>query len=163
LNGRSDEAFQAPFSPDEKRIATASNDHTIKLWNAETGQELLTLEGHKDQVWSVAFSPDGQTLASGSWDRTARLWRAAIETGVTQRDKKTRPEDEPIVTQRQNNYKKSQHCELFRRRIPLNVLKRPETVASPGTNTDSLASGRRIRSTTNTVTIAKSQKGSYEI
>jgi WD40 repeat protein len=87
FDGHSNEVFEAVFSPDEKRIATASNDHTIKIWNAETGQDLLTLEDHKDQVWSVAFSPDGQTLASGSWDRTARLWRAFSEAEARTRIK----------------------------------------------------------------------------
>jgi len=39
---------------------------TVKVWDAATGQETLTLKGHISQVNSVAFSPDGQRLASAS-------------------------------------------------------------------------------------------------
>nr|MDZ7997706.1 hypothetical protein [Aulosira sp. DedVER01a] len=61
------------FSPDGQIIASASDDHTIKLWNLD-GQILNTLEGHTDQVWGVSFSPNGQIIASASADKTVRLW-----------------------------------------------------------------------------------------
>jgi WD40 repeat protein len=58
------------FSPDGKRLAGASEDWTVKVWDAATGQQALTLKGHKGAVTSVAYSPDGKRLASGSgiWD-----------------------------------------------------------------------------------------------
>ena len=62
--------------PDGRRIATTSHDRTVKLWDAETGQEVLTLRDHTAGVICVAFSPDGHRLVSGSIDRTARVWDA---------------------------------------------------------------------------------------
>jgi WD40 repeat protein len=71
--------YQIAFSPDGKRIASASWDKTIKVWDSVTGQEAFTLSGHTDAVYSVAFSPDRKHLASGSNDRTLRIWN--ITTG----------------------------------------------------------------------------------
>ena len=65
------------FSPDGHRLATASADNTVRLWNADTGQPLgAPLTGHTDAVCGVAFSPDGHRLASASADNTVRLWNA---------------------------------------------------------------------------------------
>ena len=71
------------FSPDGRLIASASADHTVKLWDAATWAEVRTLRGHADAVRAVAFSPDGRRLASGGDDKTVKLWDAA--TGAEQR------------------------------------------------------------------------------
>ena len=62
------------FSPDGQLIATASEDHTVKLWDVPTGQCLHTLEGHTMFVASVAFSSNGQLFATASWDETVKVW-----------------------------------------------------------------------------------------
>jgi WD40 repeat protein len=54
----------------------------VRLWDAESGEALRTLEGHTSFVNSVAFAPDGQTLASGSRDDTVRLWGVLSEAEV---------------------------------------------------------------------------------
>jgi len=67
-------------SSDGERIASASDDHGVKLWNARTGKELLNLKGHKDEVGAVAFSRDDRYILSGGADMTTRIWHA--ETGL---------------------------------------------------------------------------------
>ena len=69
------------WSPDGRRLASASFDRSIKVWDAGTGQEVLTLHGHDDRVWSVAWSPDGRRLASTSDDGTVRIWGVPSKSG----------------------------------------------------------------------------------
>jgi len=60
-------------------LASASFDHTVKLWDVETGTCLHTLDKHSFPVYSVSFSPDGEYLASGSYDRSLYIW--AVKDG----------------------------------------------------------------------------------
>ena len=64
------------YNRDGSRLATVSNDRTVKIWDAASGQEILTLRGHTDGVYGVAFSPDGQRLATASADKTVKVWEA---------------------------------------------------------------------------------------
>ena len=74
LQGHSDIITQIAWSADGKKLASASKDHTIRLWNTETGELISVLEGHTDIVLGIAWAPDGGTLASVSGDDTIKLW-----------------------------------------------------------------------------------------
>ncbi|EDR02557.1 uncharacterized protein LACBIDRAFT_393910 [Laccaria bicolor S238N-H82] len=65
------------FSPDGRHIVSGSDDKTVRVWDAQTGQTVMhPLKGHEDHVTSVAFSPDGRHIISGSDDKTVRVWDA---------------------------------------------------------------------------------------
>ncbi|KAH9949139.1 WD40 repeat-like protein [Amylocystis lapponica] len=67
------------FSADGIHVASGSEDSTIIIWDARTGQKVYELNVHDDTVCTLAFSPDGQELVSGARDGRVILW--TVETG----------------------------------------------------------------------------------
>ena len=76
LTVHSDSVLSVAASPDGKYLASGSNDDTVIIWDANSGQRLKTFEGHSDRVNSVCWSPDGKYLASSSDDDTVIIWDA---------------------------------------------------------------------------------------
>jgi WD40 repeat protein len=77
MRGHRGPIFKVALSPDGKRLATASSDTTARVWDIETGKEILQLRGHTQGISDVVFSPDGKLIATCAPDNTASLWDAA--------------------------------------------------------------------------------------
>jgi WD40 repeat protein len=76
-----DHPFGLAYSPDGRRLAAVSRD-AVKVWDAETGHEVLTVRGAPRKHWDpafnpqVTFSPKGGRLAATNWDKTISVWEA---------------------------------------------------------------------------------------
>src|SRR4051794_14282822 len=73
LEGHTAPIAALAVSPDGATLASASWDHTLRLWPLAGGAARV-LEGHTQNVNGVAFAPDGRTLVSVSYDQSARIW-----------------------------------------------------------------------------------------
>jgi WD40 repeat protein/serine/threonine protein kinase len=71
------------FSPDGRRVVTASYDHTARVWDASTGEAVTPPLAHGDSVLRAWFSPDGRRVVTASRDRTARVWDATSGMAVS--------------------------------------------------------------------------------
>ncbi|MBN2003977.1 MAG: CHAT domain-containing protein, partial [Anaerolineae bacterium] len=80
LAGHTDDIIAVAVTPDGQRVVSASGDHTLKVWDLESGAELHTLTGHTDDVRAVAVTPDGQWAVSASRDKTLKVWD--LESGA---------------------------------------------------------------------------------
>src|SRR5262249_1587135 len=82
LEGHTRPVRDQAFSPDGKRLATASDDETVRIWDPATGQELLCFDSPRDGIpgyrgiGCLAFSPDGKRLAGGKAQNLV-IWDAA--------------------------------------------------------------------------------------
>jgi Leucine-rich repeat (LRR) protein len=99
LKGHSRLVYAVCFSPDGNRLASASGDHFVKVWDAENGQALRSIHnpGH---VLSVCFSPDGGSLAGASDDRSVKVWDLPASKPAQKplgQDKQPEPLPEAVV------------------------------------------------------------------
>lgn len=74
LQGHEDNVLMVTYSANSKRLLTASQDRTARMWEALSGMCLREFRGHTDTVQSAFFSGDGRLCVTGSLDRTARIW-----------------------------------------------------------------------------------------
>lgn len=78
FNGHERAVVAVAFSPNEEElVASAGYDGNIRLWNARTGDETLTLEGHSAWIHKLVFGPHGKRLASAGSDNTVMIWDVA--------------------------------------------------------------------------------------
>jgi len=72
----------ARFSPDSRRVVTASTDQRARVWDARDGSPVSAPLPHNGAVLSAVFSPDNQHVASASRDGTVRIWDANTGSAV---------------------------------------------------------------------------------
>lgn len=82
LSGHSESIPCASFSRDGMLAASGSFDKTVRVWDLNTGQCLITFVGHTDKVCVVALSKDNNLVLSGSIDNTVRIWNIKTRTNL---------------------------------------------------------------------------------
>jgi WD40 repeat protein len=61
-------------SADGRRVMSASDDATLRLWDSASGEQLAVFSEHRDKVWAVAFLPSDRQALSAGWDGTLKVW-----------------------------------------------------------------------------------------
>jgi WD40 repeat protein len=74
LQGHTKRVTAVALSSDDRRVVSGSEDHTLRVWDLESGQTIRTLQGHTSAVTALALSSDGRRAVSGSEDHTLRVW-----------------------------------------------------------------------------------------
>ena len=75
FQGHEQDIYSLDFARDGRTIASGSGDRTVRLWDIETGQHIMSLS-IEDGVTTVAISPDTRYVAAGSLDKSVRVWEA---------------------------------------------------------------------------------------
>jgi WD40 repeat protein len=74
LPGHKGIVYRVRFDASSSRLASASADHTAKIWEVQSGTLLFSLKDHSAPVWGVAFSSNDNSIATSSGDKTVKLW-----------------------------------------------------------------------------------------
>lgn len=77
LRGSTLPVLATAFANDGRWVVTGGQDHTVRIWNANTGELVRQIGSHNFWVWDLAVSPDGGTLASAGHDGSVRFWDLA--------------------------------------------------------------------------------------
>jgi WD40 repeat protein len=81
FRGHTEEVLSVAFSPDGRRVLTGSRDGSARLWDAASGDELLTLEGPASGVSFVAFSFDGSKVVLGCTNGAFTAFESSVAEG----------------------------------------------------------------------------------
>ncbi|WNG48282.1 protein kinase [Archangium minus] len=81
LRGHTQHVNDISFMPDGRYLVSASDDHTLRVWDLEQGGEHLLLRGHSDEVWRVRMLPNGEGFVSSDKDGVLRQWNPAAKDG----------------------------------------------------------------------------------
>ncbi len=66
LKGHTNWVTAAIFMPDGKHVVTAAWDNTVRIWDAQTSEEMARFYAHDARLTSIAASPDGERPVTGS-------------------------------------------------------------------------------------------------
>jgi WD40 repeat protein len=76
LRGHTNWVWGVTFSADGRRVFSSGSDGTVKIWEAETGREVLSLLHGRDEITSMSLSPDGYKIVSAGTSGTIKVWDA---------------------------------------------------------------------------------------